>query len=192
MDRAEESEDGLGRHHRSASGPADSAMPEPVDLAGYVLDEQFGFLLRQMQQRYVAMFLQMMGEDGPTPPQFATLCRLAVDGRISQNQLGRMTAMDPATIRGVVTRLAERGLVERLHDPDDKRRVLVQLGQRGRELLPDYVVRAKAMAATGAAVLSDPALMAAAKADHKARLGKEGYTSPLPPEVKPPLTMSLG
>jgi len=41
-------------------------------------------------------------------------------------------------------------------------------------------------------VLSDPALMAAAKADHKARLGKEGYTSPLPPEVKPPLTMSLG
>ena len=25
-----------------------------------------------------------------------------------------------------------------------------------------------------------------------ARLGKEGYTSPLPPEVKPPLTMSLG
>ena len=51
---------------------------------------------------------------------------------------------------------------------------------------------AKAMAATGAAVLSDPALMEAAKADHKARLGKEGYTSPLPPEVKPPLTMSLG
>jgi len=56
-----------------------------------------------------------------------------------------MTAMDPATIRGVVTRLAERGLVERLHDPDDKRRVLVQLGQRGRELLPAYVERAKAI-----------------------------------------------
>jgi aminobenzoyl-glutamate utilization protein B len=51
---------------------------------------------------------------------------------------------------------------------------------------------AKAMAAAGAAVLSDPALMAAAKADHKAKLGKAGYVSPLPPEVKPPLTMSLG
>lgn len=145
MDRAEESGDGLGRHHRSASGQADSAVPEPVDLAGYVLDEQFGFLLRQMQQRYVAMFLEMMGEDGPTPPQFAALCRLAADGRISQNQLGRMTAMDPATIRGVVTRLEERGLVERLHDPDDKRRVLVQLSPRGREQLPAYVVRAKAI-----------------------------------------------
>lgn len=51
---------------------------------------------------------------------------------------------------------------------------------------------AKAMVATGAAVLLDPSLLAAAKADHKKKLGTEGYTSPLPPEVKPPLTMSLG
>ncbi|MGO4735561.1 M20 family metallopeptidase [Bosea sp. 2KB_26] len=51
---------------------------------------------------------------------------------------------------------------------------------------------AKAMAATGAAVLSDPALMAAAKADLKTRVGKDGYVSPLPAEVKPPLNMSRG
>ncbi|MBS0660653.1 MAG: amidohydrolase [Verrucomicrobia bacterium] len=54
------------------------------------------------------------------------------------------------------------------------------------------VQAAKAMAATGAAVLTDPALLAAAKADHRKRLGKDGYTSPLPPEVQPPLRMSLG
>ncbi|GJD50339.1 p-aminobenzoyl-glutamate hydrolase subunit B [Methylobacterium crusticola] len=50
---------------------------------------------------------------------------------------------------------------------------------------------AKAMAATGAAVLTDPALLAAAKADLRART-EGGYVSPLPPEVSPPLTMSLG
>ncbi len=49
---------------------------------------------------------------------------------------------------------------------------------------------AKAMAATGVAVLTDPALLAAAKADLAARTGKDGYVSPLPPEVQPPLTMS--
>ncbi|MCU4180090.1 MarR family winged helix-turn-helix transcriptional regulator [Bosea sp. BH3] len=145
MDRGKRTEDEAGRHRRSASSRTAPAEPQPVDLDGYVLEEQFGFLLRQLQQRYVAMFQQLMGEDGPTPPQFAALCRLAVGTRISQNQLGRMTAMDPATIRGVVTRLEERGLVERLHDPDDKRRVLVQLSPRGRELLPGYVVRAKAI-----------------------------------------------
>ncbi len=51
---------------------------------------------------------------------------------------------------------------------------------------------AKAMAATGAAVLADPALLAAAKADLAARIGERGYQSPLPPEVEPPLRMSLG
>jgi aminobenzoyl-glutamate utilization protein B len=51
---------------------------------------------------------------------------------------------------------------------------------------------AKAMAATGAAVLSDPELRAAAKADLAARIGPAGYRSPLPPDVEPPLAMSLG
>ena len=51
---------------------------------------------------------------------------------------------------------------------------------------------AKAMAATGAAVLADPALMAAAKADLAERVGSGGYVSPLPPEVEPPLNMSRG
>ena len=51
---------------------------------------------------------------------------------------------------------------------------------------------AKAMAATGAAALTDPALLAAAKADLKTRTGTRGYRSPLPPEVEPPLAMSRG
>jgi aminobenzoyl-glutamate utilization protein B len=52
---------------------------------------------------------------------------------------------------------------------------------------------AKAMAATGAAVLTDPQLMAAAKADFQKRVAADGgYVSPVPPEVKPPLTMSTG
>ncbi len=48
---------------------------------------------------------------------------------------------------------------------------------------------AKAMAATGAALVVDPALREAAKADLAARVGA-GYVSPIPAEVGPPLTMS--
>ncbi len=51
---------------------------------------------------------------------------------------------------------------------------------------------AKAMAATGAAALTDPGLVAAAKADLAERVGPKGYVSPIPPEVEPPLTMSVG
>ncbi len=50
---------------------------------------------------------------------------------------------------------------------------------------------AKAMAATGAAVLSDPALLAAAKADLAARTARTPYVSPIPEGVEPPLDMSI-
>ncbi|WP_207477838.1 M20 family metallopeptidase [Arenibaculum pallidiluteum] len=51
---------------------------------------------------------------------------------------------------------------------------------------------AKAMAGTGAALLKDAELLAAAKADLARRVGKGGYVSPIPPEVNPPLDMSRG
>ncbi len=49
---------------------------------------------------------------------------------------------------------------------------------------------AKAMAATGAAAVADPALIAAAKADLKARTARMPYESPIPDDVEPPLGMS--
>lgn len=117
-----------------ASGPDD---------ADYVLEEQVGFLMRRAHQRHVAIFQRVMGESGATPTQFAALSKLADGQEISQNQLGRMTAMDPATIKGVISRLAERGLVERLHDPGDQRRVLIRLSPAGRDLLPALIEKAR-------------------------------------------------
>ncbi len=50
---------------------------------------------------------------------------------------------------------------------------------------------AKAMAATGVLTLTDPDLREAARQDLVRRGGAGGYVSPLPPEVEPPLRMSL-
>ena len=49
---------------------------------------------------------------------------------------------------------------------------------------------AKVMAGTAADVLLDPALLAAAKADHGARLARTPFVSPLPPGLQPPFTMA--
>ena len=51
---------------------------------------------------------------------------------------------------------------------------------------------AKAMAALGAALVSDAQLLAAAKADLAARTARTPYVCPIPPEVGPPLDMSVG
>ena len=66
----------------------------------------------------------MAGSD-LTPTQFNALIRIVELGAVTQNHLGRLTAMDPATIQGVVRRLVERGLVHRRPDPSDRRATIL-------------------------------------------------------------------
>ncbi len=51
---------------------------------------------------------------------------------------------------------------------------------------------AKAMATLAVRALENPALIAEAKADLAARTARTPYATPLPPEVEPPLDMSVG
>jgi DNA-binding MarR family transcriptional regulator len=99
----------------------------------YVLDEQVGFILRQVWQRHSAIFSRDIGTN-ITPTQWAALSKLAETGPCSQNQLGRLTAMDVATIKGVIDRLTARGLTETSQDPEDGRRLLVSLTRAGQQL----------------------------------------------------------
>lgn len=98
----------------------------------YVLDDQIGYLLRRVTQRHLAIFSDRIPE--VTTTQFAVLARLAELGPLSQNHLGRETAMDAATIKGVVDRLARQGLVATSPDPDDRRRLTVALTAEGAAL----------------------------------------------------------
>jgi DNA-binding MarR family transcriptional regulator len=99
----------------------------------YVLDEQIGFILRQVWQRHAAIFAREIGVN-LTSPQWAVLSKLAETGPCSQNQLGRLTAMDVATIKGVIDRLSARGLTETSADPEDGRRLLVSLTRAGQQI----------------------------------------------------------
>ena len=90
----------------------------------YLLDEQVGFLLRQVSQRHAAIFSAHMGPE-VTPTQWAAMAKLLETGPCSQNLLGRLTAMDAATIKGVIDRLTKRRLTETSADPEDARRVVV-------------------------------------------------------------------
>ncbi len=62
-----------------------------------------------------------------TPMQFAALARLAEAGAQSQNALGRQTAMDAATIKGVIDRLGRRGLVTTALDAQERETFLALL-----------------------------------------------------------------
>ena len=98
--------------------------------SGYRLEQQVGYILRQASQRHAAIFAARIPEQ-LTTTQFATLVRLQEVGPCSQNQLGRLTAMDAATIKGVTDRLIQRGLVAATVDPEDGRRRMLALTSDG-------------------------------------------------------------
>lgn len=100
--------------------------------ADYILDTQVGYVLRRVTQRHLAIFSELIPQ--VTTTQFAVLARLHELGPQSQNLLGRATAMDAATIKGVVDRLARQGLIETAADPGDRRRLTVALTPAGAQL----------------------------------------------------------
>ena len=75
-----------------------------------------------------------MAELDLTPTQFTALITVLRAGRITQNLLGRVAAMDPATIQGVVKRLLARGLLCSARDPMDRRTLVLVVTDAGRAL----------------------------------------------------------
>jgi DNA-binding MarR family transcriptional regulator len=115
-------------HARMPQRAADTIADDDID---YVLEEQVGFLLRRAQQRHTSIFAARIGKHQLTPTQFAALSKIHDEGIVSQNKLGRLTAMDPATMQGVIARLLDRGLIARAPDPKDRRRALLRLTPEG-------------------------------------------------------------
>ena len=110
----------------------------------YILQEQIGFALRLAFQHHTAIFAtHMVGE--LTQPQFAALWTLRSIGKCSQNNLGRLTALDSATIKGVVTRLQQRGLLRAASDATDKRRLVLTVTPAAAALLDRAEVAATAI-----------------------------------------------
>jgi DNA-binding MarR family transcriptional regulator len=112
-------------------------------LDGYAVEEQVGFLMRRANQRHTAIFLDGMAAAELTPTQFTALIKVVELGRVTQNHLGRLAAMDPATIQGVVRRLLDRDLVTRTDDPFDRRTIVLAPTQAGLALAAQAVVAAR-------------------------------------------------
>lgn len=110
------------------------------DAIPYQLDEQVGFILRRAFQRHAAIFQGHIAD--LTATQWAVLVKLAELEHASQNHLGRLTAMDAATMQGVVRRLMERDLVRRAESPLDRRRLVLRLTEAGLKLVEALIPHA--------------------------------------------------
>src|SRR5260370_40391830 len=86
---------------------------------GYILDEQIGFILRQVWQRHATIFARDIGIN-LTPTQCAALAKLTDTGPCSQNLLGRLTSLDVAPITGLIDRRTAPRITDTSPRPEDR------------------------------------------------------------------------
>lgn len=104
------------------------------EAAEFPLNVHNAHLIRRAHQRATALFQQMLGANKVTPTQLAVLGTLHDCPDLPQNELGRRTAIDTATLSSMLRRLEAAGLIERLPSPQDQRVQLVRLSAEGRAL----------------------------------------------------------
>lgn len=105
---------------------------------------QPGHLARRLQQASYLLWTTIVSEE-VTAPQFVVLNVLAARPGVDQRTLGEAASLDRSTVTDVVGRLVRRGLVERLRDPSDRRRNVLQLTPAGRAALDQVAPRTMAM-----------------------------------------------
>lgn len=108
-----------------------SGSPSQAE-ARYDLNVHTAHLVRRTHQRATMLFQELVRDD-TTPTQFAAMGTLLERGPLSQNHLGRLTAMDPSTISVVVRKLLKRGLVHRYSSETDQRLLMIDLTEEGRQ-----------------------------------------------------------
>lgn len=131
---AAQNADGSQRGDAARTKPVPSTPDElqrAYESSGYDMGEHPAFLIRRAHQRATMVFQQVMDDRSLTPTQMAALAMLMKHGSLSQNQLGRLCAMDPSTISIVIKKLLKQKLVERSGSDDDQRMLIIRLTEKG-------------------------------------------------------------
>ena len=129
-----------GTPGRGRAKPAAQAPEAPLSRdeilgyyarTGYSLEHHPAHLIRRAHQVATATFQAVLAGDDLTPTQHAALASVLRHGELSQNHLGRLTAMDPSTISLVVRALSKRGFITRRPSKTDQRLSMIALTDKG-------------------------------------------------------------
>ena len=98
------------------------------------LDRQLCFALYSASLAMTKLYKPLLGPLGLTYPQYLVMLVLWQDNGLMVSQLGERLLLDSGTLTPLLKRLEAGGLVQRLRDTADERRVLVQVTAAGRAL----------------------------------------------------------
>jgi DNA-binding MarR family transcriptional regulator len=121
------------------SGSDAAASPEPTDPGGTdpagdeSLADAFGAVARQLRERSA----ETLAPWDITPAHLRALRTLSRHGTMRLSELSDRLQIAPRTATEVVDALQGRGLVRRRADPADRRATLVEVTERGADILAE-------------------------------------------------------
>ncbi|GAP38904.1 MarR family transcriptional regulator [Piscinibacter sakaiensis] len=98
------------------------------------LERQLCYALYATSLAMTKLYKPLLDPLGLTYPQYLAMLVLWEQDGIGVTQLGERLALDSGTLTPLLKRLESQGLVQRLRDTRDERRVLLQLTGAGRAL----------------------------------------------------------
>ena len=119
-----------------APAAAPTAQAGDPALPDAQLREEVGHRLARALARRRGEYVTGLARDGVSAAQMGVLMRLRSLGDMSISGLAEVLGMGLPNVTGLVDRLEERGLVERMRAPDDRRVVRVHLTDAGSRI-PD-------------------------------------------------------
>lgn len=98
---------------------------------------------------------KVVGDLGVTAVQAKVLAHMNNLDSINAGELGRMTALDSATLTGVLDRLEKMALISRTPTPEDRRVMSIRLSKQGKTLAGTLLERMPQANETFLASLTD-------------------------------------
>jgi DNA-binding MarR family transcriptional regulator len=108
--------------------------PNTLPNQSLQLDNQLCFALYSASLAMTKLYKPLLEALGLTYPQYLTLLVLWEKDGVTVSELGEHLGLDSGTLTPLLKRLETAGLVLRLRDTADERRVLIRLSANGRRL----------------------------------------------------------
>jgi DNA-binding MarR family transcriptional regulator len=110
------------------------ASTRPTADQALQLDNQLCFALYSASLAMTKLYKPLLEELGLTYPQYLVMLVLWEGDGLMVSELGQRLSLDSGTLTPLLKRLETAGLVSRMRDVDDERRVHIHLTAAGRKL----------------------------------------------------------
>jgi len=125
------------------------------------IEQQVCFALHAAARTFDALYRELLAPHGLSYPQYLVMIVIGQSGPLGVNEIGASLRLDSGTLSPLLKRLQGAGLVGRVRDVADERRVTVSLTPAGQAILRDVeTVPARVAEASGLSMTELRSLMA--------------------------------